>query len=193
VIDTGGLKVVYREASPNVFEGVAVELGPRMAEPGSDVAYYPVLHGLGDGDRVVVNGAFLIDAETRLNPAAGSIYFGGSGGNGGSSSAVAVRPSTPEDEDDVEKKVRANLAGLSPEDQARVKAQKYCVVLQNSRLGAMGPPVKVTFDDKQSVFVCCDSCVDKAKADPRKALEAVEAQKARARTEDHAHDGRPNP
>lgn len=96
VIDTGSLKVVYREASANVFEGVAVRLGPRMAEPGNPTAFYPVLAGLQPGDRVVTNGSFLIDAETRLNPAAGSIYFGGSGGKSAPAGA-AVRPSTPAD------------------------------------------------------------------------------------------------
>ena len=46
VIDTGKYRVVYREASPHVFVGIAVELGPRMAAPGSTLAYYPVLRGL---------------------------------------------------------------------------------------------------------------------------------------------------
>src|SRR5262249_11871359 len=82
VIDTGTLKIVYREAAPDTFEGVAVELGPRMTEPGNPTAFYPVLRGLEAGERVVTNGSFLIDAETRLNPAAGSIYYGGSSGKG---------------------------------------------------------------------------------------------------------------
>src|SRR5262249_40612715 len=60
VIDTGSLRVVYREAAPHVYEGVAVRLGPRMAEPGSATAFYPVLGGLAAGDRVVTNGSFLI-------------------------------------------------------------------------------------------------------------------------------------
>jgi Cu(I)/Ag(I) efflux system membrane fusion protein len=94
VIDTGNLKVVYREAAPGVFEGVAVELGPRLALAGSQTAFYPVVAGLHAGDRVVTNGSFLIDAETRLNPAASSVYFGGSGGKGGSATGI-VRPSTP--------------------------------------------------------------------------------------------------
>ena len=64
-----------------------------MIERGNPVAYYPVVKGLKAGDRVVTNGSFLIDAETRLNPAAGSVYVGGSGGKGGP--APAVRPSTP--------------------------------------------------------------------------------------------------
>ncbi|HJT75831.1 MAG TPA: efflux RND transporter periplasmic adaptor subunit, partial [Gemmataceae bacterium] len=94
VIDTGSLKIVYRESGPSRYDGVAVRLGPRLAEAGSTTAFYPVLAGLQAGDRVVVNGAFLVDAETRLNPAAGSIYFGGSSGKG-AEGAVAVRPSTP--------------------------------------------------------------------------------------------------
>src|SRR5262249_30303297 len=43
VIDTGRMKVVYREASPNVFEGVLVELGPRMSAPDDPSVFYPVL------------------------------------------------------------------------------------------------------------------------------------------------------
>jgi Cu(I)/Ag(I) efflux system membrane fusion protein len=103
VIDTGDRKVVYREAKPDLFEGVEVALGPRMAEPGSSTAFYPVLRGLGAGDRVVVNGAFLIDAQTRLNPSAGSIYYGGSGAKTAGSSGVAVRPSTPPNAEEKQK------------------------------------------------------------------------------------------
>lgn len=73
VIDTGEHKVVYVERQPGVFEGVSVRLGPRAE------GYYAVLEGLLPGDRVAAAGAFLIDAETRLNPAAASTYFGASG------------------------------------------------------------------------------------------------------------------
>jgi Cu(I)/Ag(I) efflux system membrane fusion protein len=74
VIDTGVKKVVYLQRQPGRFEGVEVELGPRQGE------YYPVLKGLHEGDRVATAGGFLIDAETRLNPAAAATYFGASGG-----------------------------------------------------------------------------------------------------------------
>ena len=60
---------------------------------------------------MVTNGSFLIDAETRLNPAAGSIYFGGSGGKGGSSSVTNVRPSTPEDQLDFAGRINKNPRG----------------------------------------------------------------------------------
>ena len=40
----------------------------------------PVIKGLKPGDKVAAAGGFLIDAETRLNPAAAATYFGASGG-----------------------------------------------------------------------------------------------------------------
>lgn len=73
VVDTGKRKVVYVESSPGVFDAREVVLGPR-----SDV-YFAVLRGLDPGMRVATAGSFLIDAETRLNPAAAGTYFGASG------------------------------------------------------------------------------------------------------------------
>jgi multidrug efflux pump subunit AcrA (membrane-fusion protein) len=179
VIDTGSLKVVYREAAPDTYEGVAVRLGPRLAEEGQPGAWYPVLAGLKAGDRVVVNGAFLVDAETRLNPAAGSVYYGGSGGGKAGGGDASVRPSTPEDEDSRDRKVRLNLAKLSAEDRRLAEQQKFCPVLATSRLGLMGPPVKVVLEGRP-VFLCCSSCEDRAKANPQQTLARVQELKAKA-------------
>jgi Cu(I)/Ag(I) efflux system membrane fusion protein len=176
VIDTGSLKVVYRESAPNTYEGVAVQLGPRMSLSGGTAAFYPVLHGLEAGDRIVTNGSFLIDAETRLNPAAGSIYFGGSSGKTGPS-GVAMRPSTPEDEGTKERKVKAELAKLGAGDRRLAEQQRFCAVLQTNLLGSMGPPVKVLIEG-QPVFLCCGSCEEKAKANSQRTLQTVEKLKA---------------
>jgi hypothetical protein len=72
VIDTGERKVVFVDQGHGMFDATLVDLGLRAGE------YYPVLKGLAAGDRVVAAGAFLLDAETRLNPAAGVLYFGAS-------------------------------------------------------------------------------------------------------------------
>ena len=165
VIDTGMLKVVYRESLPNTFEGVRVELGSKL-HTADGAIYYPVLSGLDEGDQVVAAGSFLLDAETRLNPAMGSIYIGGSGGKPG---PTAIRPTTP---DDMSEKVAASLRKLSPEDKKLAQAQRFCPI-RNDPLGSMGVPVKLTLDGK-SVFICCKGCVAEAQADPMKTLARVE-------------------
>lgn len=73
VVDTGKRKVVYVESAPGVFDAHEVVLGPRAG------VFYPVVSGIDAGMRVATAGSFLIDAETRLNPAAAGSYFGASG------------------------------------------------------------------------------------------------------------------
>jgi Cu(I)/Ag(I) efflux system membrane fusion protein len=173
VIDTGTLKIVYRQVIPGQFEGVKVALGPRMVGP-NGVPYYPVLRGLQEGELVVTTGSFLIDAETRLNPSAGSIYFGGSGSKG--PAGATVRPSTPEDED---AKVKAAIAALPTEaDRKLAQAQGYCPVLKNNRLGSMGVPFKVLLG-KETVFLCCSACEEKARGRAAETLKTVEQLRAK--------------
>ena len=169
VIDTGSQTIVYRETTPRVFEGVLVKLGPRMTGPHNGT-WYPVLSGLAVGDDVVASGSFLVDAETRLNPAAGSIYFGGSGGSKSGSSVTNVRPSTPDDE---AARLTAVLAKLTAEDRKLVEAQQYCPILSSNRLGSMGPPVKLTIDG-HTVFLCCAGCKASAQEHPAETLAKVE-------------------
>jgi membrane fusion protein, copper/silver efflux system len=169
VIDTGNRKIVYREVSPGVFEGVEVQLGPRSGFA------YPVLRGLAAGERVVTTGSFLIDAETRLNPAAGSTYFGSTGGKTDRPAvAPPTRPSATSDED---AQIMAQRAKLSPPDRRLVEAQEFCPVLPKNRLGAMGVPFKVMVKG-QPVFLCCDGCQERALAHPEKTLAKVAELKA---------------
>jgi RND family efflux transporter MFP subunit len=176
VIDTGNQKIVYREIAAGEFEGVKVELGPRMTGP-DDVAFYPVLRGLQAGDLVVTAGSFLVDAETRLNPAAGSIYFGGSGGS--KSGSTTVRPSTPADED---AKVKAALDKLSVADRQLADAQVLCPIQKGSRLGSMGVPIKLILDG-QPVFLCCIGCQKDARANVQETLKEVAKLKAKVTAE----------
>jgi len=78
VINTGVRKIVYRESAPGTFDMVEVHVGPKAGE------FYSLVSGLAPGDRVATAGAFLVDAENRLNPAASAQYFGASGGPQGS-------------------------------------------------------------------------------------------------------------
>ena len=167
IIDTGRQKIVYRQVLPGEFEGVLVQLGPRMAGP-NDVTFFPVLSGLEAGELIVTSGSFLVDAETRLNPAAGSIYIGGSSG-GGSTPSKTVRPSTPEDTD---AKIDLALGKLSPDDRKLAASQKFCPILTDSQLGSMGVPIKVMVKD-QPVFVCCNGCTKQAAKEADATLKKV--------------------
>jgi RND family efflux transporter MFP subunit len=171
VIDTGAQTVVYRETLPNTFEGVLVALGSKMRTADGAV-YYPVLSGLTEGERVVTAGSFLLDAETRLNPALGSVYIGGSGAK----PTGVVRPTTP---DDVAVTVAAALAKLAPDDRKVAEAQRRCPIL-GEPLGTMGTPPKVDLGEGRFVFVCCKTCVPKAKADAAGVLKKVDGFRKRS-------------
>jgi len=64
VLSPGGNPVVYLDKGGGAYEQRRVKLG----RAGDDV--WEVIEGLGDGDRVVVNGNLLIDAQAQLNQSA---------------------------------------------------------------------------------------------------------------------------
>ncbi len=70
VIDTGKRQLVYVARGDGVFEGREVQLGPA-----SD-GMYPVVAGLKTGERVVTEGNFLIDSQTRLTGGMSGLYGG---------------------------------------------------------------------------------------------------------------------
>jgi uncharacterized protein (TIGR03000 family) len=78
----------------------------------------------------------------------------------------------------VEKVVAENLAKLAPDDRKVAQAQRFCAVQEGIRLGSMGVPVKVTVKG-QAVYLCCEGCEGKAKADPDRTLEKVKKSKAK--------------
>ena len=84
VIDTGTRKLVYVAKANGVFEAREVQTGT----PNNDV--FPVTAGLKPGERVVTNGNFLIDSQTRLSGSmsgmfGGSKEFAGNAAQGGGS------------------------------------------------------------------------------------------------------------
>lgn len=70
-------------------------------------------------------------------------------------------------------KIEAALSKLPKDDRALAEAQRYCPMMDSTRLGAMGKPVKVMLDGKP-VFLCCAGCEDDAKADAKKTVTKVE-------------------
>lgn len=171
VIDTGRMKVVYVEREPGMFEGVEVELGPRAE------GFYPVLAGLAPGDRVATAGSFLLDAETRLNPAAASAYFGASGGpSGGVAPAAqnddaATAPKADKAPEDLSAEHKANVEKLPPGDRELALQQRICPVT-GEQLGSMGVPIKVVVRGRP-VFVCCKGCVTQLQENPEKFLKTI--------------------
>jgi len=85
VVDTGTHKIAYVTTGNGTFEGKEVHLGPPSEQ------YYPVLSGLKAGDRVVTQGNFLIDSQTRITGGMTGL-FGGSkqfeSGQAAASSAI---------------------------------------------------------------------------------------------------------
>ena len=71
VVDTGEHKLVYVARGNGVFEAHAVQLGAVADD------YYPVQDGLHGGERIVTEGNFLLDSQTRITGGMSGM-FGGS-------------------------------------------------------------------------------------------------------------------
>lgn len=92
VIDSGTRRIVLVQVGEGRFEPREVELGARAEN------YVEVLKGVRDGEPVVVAANFLIDAESNLKAAVGSL--GGHAGHGspaaGSPAAASAPPAAPQ-------------------------------------------------------------------------------------------------
>jgi uncharacterized protein (TIGR03000 family) len=77
--------------------------------------------------------------------------------------------------------VAANLSKLDPEDRKLAEAQGFCAVQSGVKLGAMGTPVKVMVKG-QPVFLCCESCQDRAQSHAEHTIAKVEELKVKAKT-----------
>ncbi|MGB9205111.1 MAG: efflux RND transporter periplasmic adaptor subunit [Terriglobales bacterium] len=91
VLDTGTRQIVYVAKSNGEFEGRQVQLGT----PGND--YYPVLAGLKEGERIVSQGSFLIDSQTRITAGMTGLYGGSKEfDHGQSEQSQAEAPAVPQ-------------------------------------------------------------------------------------------------
>lgn len=154
VVQQDGYQVAYVEVMPGMFDGVLVTLGRRCGD------MYPVVSGLEPNQRVVAAGAFLLDAESRLNPSLKVQYFGAN-----AQSAEGRIPALPAH------RAAPSAPSLSKEDQALAKAQGICPVTEKP-LDSMGGPILLTVKGKK-VFVCCRGCERPLLASPDKYLERL--------------------
>ena len=77
--------------------------------------------------------------------------------------------------------IAAVLAKLPPMDRKLAEQQRTCPILKDSRLGSMGPPVKLTLAG-ETVFLCCSGCKGPATANPEKTAERVRELRAEGAT-----------
>jgi hypothetical protein len=160
VVDTGDRKTVFVESMPGMFDGVEVVLGPRCGD------FYPTIRGLEAGQRVATAGAFLLDAETRLNPSLAAGYFGAGRGD---RPAVTAPPRSPVEGAAGAVAARTEaLRGLTPEDRRLAEAQELCPVT-GMPLGSMGTPQRRVVSGRV-VFLCCEGCEPKLLREPAKYL-----------------------
>ena len=164
VVDTGRQKVIYVESGPGMFDSMEVQVGPKCG------VFFPLLRGLDLDRRIATAGAFLIDAESRLNPAAASLYFGS--GTSQQEPAGAATPQTSSSTAE-EIKIQTERSKLNPDERRRVDVQEFCPVLEKNRLGAMGKPFKVLING-QPIFLCCEGCQEEAISHPEETLAKVE-------------------
>jgi Cu(I)/Ag(I) efflux system membrane fusion protein len=70
VLDTGTRKIVYLARANGVFEAREVQVGAATED------LFPVSSGLALGDKVVLNGNFLIDSQAHLSSGVSGLYGG---------------------------------------------------------------------------------------------------------------------
>jgi Cu(I)/Ag(I) efflux system membrane fusion protein len=148
IVETGTRHVVFVERMPGTFDAVEVILGPRCGD------HFPVLSGLKSGERVAASGAFLLDAETRLNPGLAAAYFGAEAtrGQAGAVATTALTKRTP------------GIDQLPAADRDAARAQRDCPVT-GLALGTMGKPMRIEVEGR-AVYLCCAGCESRIRKDP---------------------------
>ncbi len=151
--------IVYVETMPGMYDALPVTVGAKQNDQ------YELQAGLEAGQRVVSAGAFLIDAETRLNPSLAIQYFGANQ-NQARSTAPAL----------AQRHVIQTPSSLSQADQALIAKQRICPVTK-APLGSMGQPVFMIVDG-QKIALCCQGCEAAVLKDKAKYLAVLESNKA---------------
>ena len=108
VMDSGSEQVVFVALEGGYFEPRRVQLGQKVDNS------YVVLGGLSAGDRIVTSGNFLIDSESKLKAASGSMGAP-AGGHSGHGSAQPSSGSSEVDQSQHNSAPKANHSEHQPE------------------------------------------------------------------------------
>jgi multidrug efflux pump subunit AcrA (membrane-fusion protein) len=144
VLDTGNRKIVYLAKGNGVFEAREIQTGP----PGGE--YYPVLSGLKEGLRVVTQGNFLLDSQTRLSGGMSGMFGGskefedsGSKGTGKQSASPAPKvtfrcePASPKAGDEASLHVGVADSQGRPVSDAQAKVTFFMPAMPAMGMGEM--------------------------------------------------------
>jgi Cu(I)/Ag(I) efflux system membrane fusion protein len=164
ILDLGDRRVVYVEQMLGMFDAVEVVVGPRCD------GYYAIVRGLEPGQRVAATGAFLLDAESRLNPSVAAGYFGASLDDASPTGRPAPSPSHQHNSSE-KAEIRTALDKLPPDERAAAERQKLCPIT-GMPLGSMGTPVKIDLRGK-TIWLCCAGCEAEAAENPDKTLQKL--------------------
>jgi uncharacterized protein (TIGR02231 family) len=107
-----------------------------------------------------------LDRNMTISDFQSAGVFGQPSANG---QLVAVAPASPAEQ----ARIEAALAKLSPDDQKLARAQVFCAIDQDSRLGSIGPIQKLMIKNRP-VFLCCKGCAAEALAHPDDTLLKVQ-------------------
>jgi uncharacterized protein (TIGR02231 family) len=164
--DTDAVTVNILKSSPELSKDPAYLKGPRTQNLLRwDVTVEPNATG---------EKALAIQYEFKLeldrNMTIGDFQSAGVFGQPDASGALApVAAASPAEQT----RIDAAMARLSPDDQRLARAQVFCAIDQDSRLGSMGPIHKVMVRN-QPVFLCCKGCAAEAAAHPEDTLLKVQ-------------------
>jgi RND family efflux transporter MFP subunit len=150
VVDTGTRKIVYVSSGNGNFEGREVRLG----QPSDQ--YYPVLAGLTAGDRVVAQGNFLIDSQTRITGGMTGLFGGAKqyeSGQESVSSAIQFRfsadPASPKGGSNATVHVAVLDASGKPISDAVVKVALVMPAMPAMNMPEMRSPADLNWNGAQ--------------------------------------------
>ncbi len=141
LLSIGQTSLVYVEGSPGEFQLRHVKTGPTV---GGQIA---VFDGLSEGENVVAQSTFLLDAQMQLQ---------------GNPSLIdpdkAVTGDVVQLTDAELEEIRKAMEPLSEDDRMLAEAQVICPVTE-VMLGSMGmgTPIKLVVEGR-TVFICCEGC-----------------------------------